>query len=229
MMPTRHTLNSLWWLVHKDMARELRAQHVWPGMVLLGLVLVFLLATQIDLPLDQKARVAGGLLWLAIFFAGTLACDRSFTGEREAGCWQSLTLYPVAPGVLFLAKMVVNFTALVVLELVLVPAFIVLSDVPFAAQPGPLLLIAVLGNVGFAAVGTLIGGLTSGLRHRGGLMALLLLPLAVPVILGSAEATRILLSGEIDTLWWRWIQLLGVFAAVFTIAGAMLFEFVVED
>ena len=93
-MPTRHTLNSLWWLIHKDLARELRAQHVWPGMVLLGLVLVFLLATQIDLPLDQKTHVAGGLLWLAIFFAGTLACDRSFTGEREAGCWQSLALYP---------------------------------------------------------------------------------------------------------------------------------------
>jgi heme exporter protein B len=198
-------------------------------MVLLGLVLVFLLATQIDLPLDQKTRIAGGLLWLAVFFAGTLACDRSFTGERDAGCWQALTLYPTAPSVLFLAKMAVNLAALVILELVLVPAFIILSDVPFASRPGPLLLIAALGNVGFAAVGTLVGGLTSGLRHRGGLLTLLLLPLVVPVIFGSAETTRLLLTSEIDSLWWQWIQLLSVFAAVFTVAGAMLFEFVVED
>jgi heme exporter protein B len=229
MMPTRPTVYSLWWLIHKDVTRELRAQHVWPGMVLLGLVLVFLLATQIDLPLDQKARVGGGLLWLAVFFAGTLACDRSFTGERDAGCWQALTLYSVAPSVLFLAKMAVNLVALVILELVLVPAFIVLSDVPFASRPGPLLLIAALGNIGFAAVGTLVSGLTSGLRHRGGLLTLLLLPLVVPVVFGAAETTRLLLTGEIDSLWWRWIQLLAVFAAVFTVAGAMLFEFVVED
>jgi heme exporter protein B len=179
--------------------------------------------------LDQKTRVGGGLLWLAIFFAGTLACDRSFTGERDAGCWQALALYPIAPSVLFLAKMAVNLAALVILELVLVPAFIVLSDVPFASRPGPLLLIAALGNIGFAAVGTLVGGLTSGLRHRGGLLTLLLLPLVVPVVFGAAETTRLLLAGQIDSLWWQWIQLLAVFAAVFTVAGAMLFEFVVED
>ena len=228
-MPTRQTIRSLWWLIHKDLTRELRAQHVWPGMVLLGLVIVFLLATQIDLPLDEKSRVGGGLLWLAIFFSGTLACERSLAGERDAGCWQALALYPVGPSVLFLAKMVVNLAALAILELVLVPAFIVLSDIPFGARLGPLLLIAVLGNVGFAAVGTLVSGLTSGLRQRSGLMALLLLPLVVPVALAAAETTRIVLVGQIDALWWRWIQLLGLFAGVFTVVGAMLFEFVMEE
>jgi len=228
-MPARQSINSLRWLVHKDLTRELRTKHVWPGMILLGLVLVFLLATQIDLPFDQKAHVNGGLLWLAIFFAGTLACDRSFAGERDAGCWHALSLYPVAPSVLFLAKMAINLAALVILELVLAPAFIVLSDVPFASRPGPLMLIAALGNVGFAAAGTLIGGLTSGLRQRGGLLALLVLPLVAPIVFGAAESTRLLLLGEINSMWWRWIQLLAIFAAVFTVAGAMLFEFVLED
>jgi heme exporter protein CcmB len=198
-------------------------------MVLLGLVLVFLLATQIDFPLDQKVRVGSGLLWLAIFFAGTLACDRSFTGECDAGCWQALALYPIAPSVLFLAKMAVNVVALVILELVLTPAFIVLADVPFGIRPGPLMLVAALANVGFAAVGTLIGALTAGLRHRGGLLALLMLPLTAPIVFGAAESTRGLLTGEIDLLWWRWIHMLAVFGFVFTVVGAMLFEFVVED
>jgi len=229
MIPTRQTFRSLWWLIHKDLMRELRAQHVWPGMVLLGLVMVFLLATQIDLPLEQRSRVGGGLLWLAIFFSGTLACERSFAGERDAGCWQTLMLYPVAPSVLFLSKMAVSLVALTILELVLVPAFIVLSDIPFGARLGPLLLIAVLGNVGFAAVGTLVSGLTSGLRQRGGLLSLLLLPLMVPVVLAAAETTRIALVGPIDALWWQWIQLLGLFASMFTVIGAMLFEFVMEE
>ena len=112
---------------------------------------------------------------------------------------------------------------------VLVPLFIVLTDVPLAARPGSLLLIAALGNVGFAAVGTLVSGLTCGLRHRGGLLALLLLPLVIPVVFGAAEATRMMLSGQIDSLWWRWIQLLAVFAGVFTVLGAMMFEFIMEE
>lgn len=228
-MPARQTINSLWWLIHKDLMRELRAWHVWPETVLLGLVLVFLLATQLDLPMEEKAGVAGGLLWLAIFFAGTLACERSFTSERDAGCWQVLALYPIAPSVLFLAKMAVNLAALVILELVLVPMFVVLSDVPFGSRPGPLLLIAALGNVGFAAVGTLVSGLTAGLRHRGGLLALLLLPLVIPVVFGSAEATRLLLAGQLNSPWWLWIQLLAVFAIVFTVVGALMFEFVMEE
>jgi heme exporter protein B len=229
MMQAYETAKSLWWLIHKDLTREIRAQHVWPGMVLLGLVLVFLLATQLGLSLEEKMRVAGGLIWLAIFFAGTIACERSFAGERDAGCWRALTLYPVAPSVLFLAKVAVNFVALAALELVLVPVFVVLSDVPLASQPGPLVLIAVLSNVGFVAMGTLVSALTAGVRHRGSLLALLLLPLVVPVVFGSAEATRLLLAGPIDSQWWLWTKLLAVFAIVFVVVGALVFEIVLEE
>jgi heme exporter protein B len=228
-MPTRHHFYSLWWLIHKDLTRELRTLHVWAGTVLLGLVLVFLLAMQVDLLAEEKARVAGGLLWLVIYFSGTLACDRSFACERDAGCWQTLTLYPIAPSVLFLAKMAVNFAALGILELVLAPAFVVLADVPLDFRPGPLLLSALLGNVGFAALGTLVGGLTSGLQHRGGLLALLVMPLAAPVMLGAAETTRLALAGETGSMWRLWIQLLAVCAVLFTAAGVLLFEFVVEE
>ena len=228
-MSARTAIKSLGWLVHKDLMRELRAHSIWPGMLLLGLVLVLLLATQIDLPMEQRGRVVGGLLWLAIFFAGTLAVERSFANERDEGCWQTLTLYPVAPSILFLAKMAVNVASLVILEIVLIPAFIVMTDVPLLARPGAIALVALLGNIGFAAVGTLVGAMTSDLRNRSGLVALLLLPLLMPVILGSAEATSLMLAGEIDQQWWQWIQLLAVFATVFTVIGALAFEFVMED
>jgi ABC-type transport system involved in cytochrome c biogenesis permease component len=107
--------------------------------------------------------------------------------------------------------------------------FTALTDVPLLARPGPLILIAALGNIGFAAIGTLVSGLTASLRRRGGLLALLLLPLVMPVALGSAEATRMVLTAEADPLWWQWIQLLAVFAAVFTVVGALAFEFVMEE
>lgn len=220
---------TMWWLIHKDLLRELRTFGVWPGMLLLGLVTVFLLATQLNVPLEQKTSLAGGLLWISIFFAGSIALERSFAGERDAGCWQSLSLYPVRPSVLFLAKMAVNTISISLLECVLIPAFVVLTDVPLFASPRPMLLVMVLGALCFASIGTLLSALTAGLRSRGGLLALLLLPLLTPVLLASAEATRLTLVDEIGPTLWQWINLLAVFATVFTMAGTLLFEFVLEE
>lgn len=228
-MQAGSAIKPLVWLIHKDLRRELRSLHVWPGMMLLGFVLVFLLESQLVLPPEQKVQVVGGLLWLAIFFAGSLACEHSLASERDAGCWQAFTLYPIAPSLLFLSKVIATCIALALLELVLIPAFIVLSDVPLASHPEPLLLVALLGNLGVAAVGTIVSGLTAGLKHRGSLLALLLLPLVIPVILAAAEATRLLLVGPLDFQWWMWIRLLTVFAAVFTVVGSLAFEFVLEE
>jgi heme exporter protein B len=228
-MPVHGAVRSCWWLIRKDLTREVRAQQMWPGMLLLGLGVVLLLAAQVDLPTAAKTRVVGGLLWLAIFFAGTLALERSLAGERDAGCWEVLRLCPIAPSVVYLAKLAVNLVSLVVLEALLIPAFVVLTDVALLERPGPIVLIVTLADVGFVAVGTLVSGLTAGLRRRGGLLALLLLPLVAPVVLGAAEATRLVLAGQIDPLWWRWIQLLAIFATAFIVIGALTFEFVMEE
>jgi heme exporter protein B len=104
-----------------------------------------------------------------------------------------------------------------------------LADMPPVSRPALMALIILLANVGFASIGTLLSGLTHGLERRGGLLTLILLPLLAPVVLGAAEATSMLLAGEVDSAWWRWIQLLGVFAALFTVVGALAFEFVWEE
>ena len=216
-------------MIQKDLMSECRAWHAWPAMLLLGTAVVLTFALQIDLPPSQRQRVIGGLLWMAIFFAGTVSIERSLSLEQEDSCLEGLLLYPISPVAIFLAKWAVNLVALVCLEIVLVPMFIVLSEAPLLKCPWALLLSLALGNCGLAAVGTLLSAATSGLRNRSSLLALLVLPLVLPVVLGAAEATRLMLAGTLDDQWWRWIQLLGAFAVVFVTAGAMLFEFVVEE
>lgn len=229
MTNLHNSVAELWWLIHKDLTRELRTYRFLPGAFLLGIVLVILLASQIDLPVEFKEGIAGGLLWSAILFAGTLVLEPSFTAERENGCWETLSLYPVAPSVLFLAKMAVNFWSISVIELLLIPLFVALTDIPLLSRPGAIVFIAALNNLGFAAVGTLVGALTAQLRNRSGFIAVLLIPLLIPVVLASASGTRLMLTGDIDHQWWQWIQLLGLFGIVFTIGGAVLFEYVIED
>jgi heme exporter protein B len=229
-MQAGHALKAFRCLVVKDLVSEFRLCRSWPGMLLLGLVLVLLLEMQVDVGAAEKQQVAGGLLWLDVFFAGTLIAERLFTGEREEGCWRSLLLYPVSPMVIFFAKGAVNVLALALLECVLVPAFIVFSNIPLLQRPLCFGMVALLANVGYASVGVLISAVTAQLSHRSGLLPLLLLPLMTPVIMSAAAATRLLVvAGDLDAQWWRWVQLLGCFAVVFTTVGALVFEFVSEE
>ncbi|HUT12828.1 MAG TPA: heme exporter protein CcmB [Thermoguttaceae bacterium] len=219
----------LWWMIHKDLISECRARLVWPAMLLLGVVVAVVFSVQMDLLPEEKPRMIGGLLWLAIFFAGMMAIDRSFAAEREQGCWEALRLYPVPPTAVYLAKLAVNVIALAALQCVLIPLFVALSDVPLLAYPWAMLLVAFLGNLGIASVGTLLSALTGGIRQNGNLLVLLVLPMVIPVVLAAAEATRLIALGDFGPAWWRWTELLGAFAVVFITAGTILFDFAIEE
>ena len=58
---------------------------------------------------------------------------------------------------------------------------------------------------------------------------LLALPMAIPVVLAAAEATRLQAEGRIDGAWWDWNGLLASFAAIFIVAGMVLMDFVAEE
>lgn len=225
----RSALRAFWFLMAKDLLGEFRARRAWPAMLLLGLLLVVLVEMQIDLPADQKQTVICGLLWLNVFFAGMLALERLSAGEREEGCWRILFLYPISPALVFLAKMAVNFVALILLEFVLIPAFVVFTNVPLLANPLMLVTVLVLGNLGFVSVGVIVSSLTAHASQKGGLLALILLPLLTPVLIGAAEATRLAVMDEGSGSWWSWVQLLAAFAVLFTAMGLMLFPSAAEE
>ena len=219
----------LWWMVHKDLASEWRAHRVWPAMLLFGAVVALVFSVEMDLLPDQRAKIAGGLLWLAIFFAG-MPGDRPIAGfrarRRMLGCPAPVphVLHPHLPG-----QAPHEYHGARRVECFIIPLFIVLCGVSLDAHPWHVVLIAALGNFGLSAVGTLVSTLVAGMRQGGGLLALVVLPLSVPVVLAAAEATRLLLEGDPGPEWWRWIQLLATFVLVFITAGVMLFDFAIED
>jgi heme exporter protein B len=208
---------------------EFRARRVWPTMLLTGIVVAFVFSMQMELLPHQKQRIVGGLLWLAILFAGLTAIDRSFASERADGCWDNLKLYPVSPTIVYLAKLLANIVALGALQCLLIPLFALLADLPLLERAWQLLLLAVLGNLGLSSVGTLLSALATAIGRSGNLLALMVLPLVIPVVLAAAEATYLLTQGPIGDEWWRWIHLLAAFAVIFMTAGVVLFEFAIED
>ncbi len=101
-----------------------------PTMLVTGILVAFVFSMQMDLLPHQKQRIVGGLLWLAILFAGMTAIDRSFASERADGCWDNLKLYPVSPTIVYLAKLLANMVALGALQCLLIPLFGLLADLP---------------------------------------------------------------------------------------------------
>lgn len=219
----------IWWLIHKDLVSEWRSRRAWPAMILLGIVVAVVFSLQIDLPLEYKRQVAASLLWVAIFLAAALSLDRSFALEREDGCWQALLLYPISPSSVYLAKLVVNIVWLAALQCVLIPLFTVLTDVPLLSRPWAMILVALLGNLGIASAGTLLGALATRIHKGANLTVLLALPMAIPVVIAAAEATRLQAEAKIDAAWWDWNGLLAGFAAIFIVAGVALIDFVTEE
>jgi heme exporter protein B len=187
------------------------------------------LELQADLPVEAKHRIVGGLLWLAVFFAGALGLERSFADENDNGCWDALRMYPISPAMIYTAKFGFNFLTLMGVTAVLVPLVTALANVPLLGRPATMLLVALLANLGLAAIGTLTSALVHGVRRRGNLIVLLLLPLVLPIMLGAGEATRLMITGDLGEPFWRWVQLLAAFAVMFFTAAVLVFEFIMED
>jgi heme exporter protein B len=225
----KRVIAHFWWIIQKDLLGEIRTRRSWAAMLLLGVVVAFVFSIQMDLLPHQQQRLVGGLLWLTVFFAGMTAVERSFAAEREEGCWQGMKLLPLSPGTIYLAKLVVNTIALLALECLLIPLFFVLSDIPLLPYAGHMLLIAALASPALAAVGTLVSALVAASGRGGNMLVLVVLPLVIPVVLAAAECTRLVVLHQLDAAWWRWIQLLGAFALIFSVAGTLLFEYAIED
>jgi heme exporter protein B len=222
-------MTKIFWLIQKDLVSESRSRQVWPVTLQLGALVAVLFSLQIDLPGEQRRSIAGALFWFAMLFAGMPTLERSFASEREEHCLDGLLLAPLGPGSVYLAKLTVNFIILGVLACLLIPLWTVLLGIPLLSAPLAVVVVAFLGILGIAAVGTLLGALMGGIGPRSGGLTLLVFPLVVPVLLASAESTRLILEGDLGREWWCWVQFLGVYAGVFVAAGTVLFEYAVRD
>ena len=128
----------------------------------------------------------------------------------------------------YVGKLVANVVLLAVMRAMVVPLVAVFLHVDvLPALPG-LLVVLMLGNVGFASLATLFAAVAVRARAREVMLPVLLLPLLVPVLIGGVKATQGVLHGGLpaarDAL-----GVLGAFDVVFVVAGWLLFTYVVRD
>lgn len=217
----------------KDLRIEARSRVALNQIVPFAAMVLLVFAFALDPDRGVLERATAGLYWVAVLFCALLAIGRSFALEAADGNRDALRLSGMDPGGIFLGKVAAIGVQLVVLEVLLGFGVMVLYGTELAAEGGPaaaalLVLAAVTATVGIAAAGSLYGVLAAGLRVRETLLPLLLLPVLAPVLIASTRAFEGALVGATAD-GWPWVGLLGLFAALYVVAGVVGFGPLLED
>ena len=207
----------------KDLRIELRSRVTTNQVAPFAVLVLVLFGFALDPDRGMLGRAAAGLFWVAVLFSGLLAVQRSFAVESSDG----LRISGLDPAGIFLGKAIAVAVELLALQVLLAVGVAVLYD---ARLEGPLLLVVtcLAATAGLAAAGTAYGVLAAGLRVRETLLPLLLLPVLAPVLLGATKAWEDAMGIGIDD-GWQWLQLLVVFAVVYTAFGVLAFGPLLED
>jgi heme exporter protein B len=217
-------------IVRKDVQLELRTWETLPAMAIFSITCFVLFHFALDRE-TVAGDLAAGVLWVTLLFAAVLAMNRLFVAEREQGGFDGFLLAPVDRFSLYLAKVTLLLGFLVALEIVAVPAYVILllGPGPGQALPG-LLAVLVLADLGIAVVGTLVGAIAVQTRARDLIVPLLALPLMIPVVIAAAQASApLLLEGGAEPLPGRWLAVLALYDVVFGLLAFALFDFLLED
>jgi len=217
-------------LLRKDLLLELRTRESVPAMALfsVGAFVVFHFGLNRT---GLSGDLASGVLWVTFLLAGLLGVGRLFVTDSEQGGIDAVRLAPVAGDALLAAKVLALLAYLGAFQVLAVPAFAILLLGPslWPALPG-LLAVLLLADLGIAVAGTLASALAVQTRARELIVALIGLPLLLPIILSAARATAPLLAAETPgTLPGRWLAVLGLYDVVFALVAIAVFDFLLDD
>jgi heme exporter protein B len=211
----------------KDLRTELRSKETITAMFVFALLAIMIFSFALEFDRTGREASAAGILWVTLIFAGTLGLGQSLGREKDQGCLDGLLLTPVDRSALYFGKLVGNFVFMMIVAIVLLPLMSILFDVSFLN--GMVLVILVLGILGYAGVGTLIASMSVYARGREVMLPILLLPIALSLLIPAVRGTRGLLEGVALNELTIWFNMLIVANVIYITLAYMLFDFVVEE
>ena len=179
------------WILGKDLRAERRTLGVLTISVLLACGVVA--ACAVAGSTGGRAESASAAIWVAIAFCGVYTASNSYRQEQATGALEGLLAGPVRPLALYAAKalMTLLVTGVGAVSAVGMAALLIHGR-GLSQWPVHLLGIVAGGCLGFSVLGALVAPLLGGGAAREALLALVLLPLGVPLIVSGARATSAL-------------------------------------
>jgi heme exporter protein B len=180
--------------VRRDVAVALRRRAELANPLLFFLMVCTLFPLGVGPETTQLAAVAPGVLWVVALLACLLAGDGMFRADYDDGSLEQMLASPASLYVLALAKSIAHWSLTGLPLALLAPLLGLLLQLPAQAIPA-LSASLLLGTAVLSLVGAMGAALTVGLRRGGLLLALLVLPLYVPVLIFGASAVQAAADG----------------------------------
>jgi heme exporter protein B len=215
---------ALWTHLVKDLRIEWRSLDAIISMLFFSLLVVVLFSIAFDPHGEFSRQIAGGVLCVATMFASVSALNQAWAREIRHNVIDAQRMAPAPGADLFLAKVIVNFLFVSIVQVILAPLFVVFYDLRIEGQAWLLLLVLPLGTWALVANGIFFAALAISSRNRELLLSLILFPIFIPALLAMVQATTAILTGESDP--GLWIKLLLGYDIIFTTASLLLFDVV---
>jgi heme exporter protein B len=181
-------------LVRRDLTLVWRRRGDAANPILFALIVVALFPLALGPEPEQLRRIAAGVVFVAVLLAGLLALDTLFRGDHEDGSLEQLVLSPHPLSLMLACKIAVHWltTSLpLILVAPLLGEFMHVDATLRWLLPATLLLATPL----LSLIGAVCVALTVGMHRSGMLLALLVLPLYVPVLIFGAGACNAAQAG----------------------------------
>lgn len=214
-------------LIGKDLRIESRTRHTIGLVLVLGVLIIVVLGMGLGAGRPISGFGATSILWVSYLFGGVLCFEKTMSLERQDDALASLLLAPIDRGAIFAAKLITNLILMFSLALVITPVAIVLFRFDLSAHPLGFALVMLLGLSGFAAVGTLFSASVTSTRLQGGLLALLVFPLCLPIVIASTQMMRTLFESS-EGLPASGLGTLIAFDLIYLVVSWLVFELVLE-
>ena len=188
------------------------------------LILVAIMPFAIGPDLKTLARLGPAILWIAALLSTLLGLDRLFQADHDDGSLDVIINGPLPLEVVTLIKCAAHWTTSALPLIVVSPVF----GLMLGMAPEPLALVAatlMAGTPALTMIGAIGAALTVSLRRGGLLMAVLVLPLAIPVLIFGVAAASAASGGTAPFLtpflMLCAMSLFAVAAAPFAVAAAL--------
>jgi len=143
---------------------------------------------------DKLSEIATGVIWIAVLLSSMLSMDNLYRADFEDGSLEQLLLSPNPLFFLVLAKNISHWLVSGVPVILVSPVLAYMLNLPSQAY-GVLVLSLLIGTPIISLLGSIAVALTVGLGSRGLILAVITLPMSVPVLIFGTLAVQSQLNG----------------------------------
>ncbi|HAT1595336.1 TPA: heme exporter protein CcmB [Legionella pneumophila] len=191
-------MNSPFQLFGKQFRRELLIQvrqiRYLVNSCLFFLMLLFIFPLTLRPELMLMRMFAPGLVWMAILLSMLLSLERLFQQDYEQGVLEQWLVSGQALNLLVTAKVLAHWLVSVTPLLILSPVIAILFS--FTVWETCILLLSLIcGTPAILFLCALAAAFSVGINQRGALMALILLPLALPLLIFGSGTLSVAMQG----------------------------------